>query len=811
MRVPCAWLREYCDPKLAPSEIGERLSMSGTTLERIDRVGVSSADGNKSFFRIGKVLSAERHPDAERLKVCSVELAGSDMRTIVCGAPNVAPGEVVLVALPGAVLPDGTKLGRANLRGIVSDGMILSETEVQLGPDADGIIVLPDTYEVGEPAASYLALGDDVLELEVAPNRPDCLAVYGVARELHALTGAPLAPDPGSEDARAEGEGSAEDALSVSVEDFELCPRFSVRVFTDVRIGPSPLWLKARLMGVGQRPINNVVDITNYVMLALGQPMHAYDLDLIAGPVLQVRRAREGERLRTLDGEERVFDDDAVLVCDAKGASGIGGIMGGAASEVSGATARVAMEAATWNGPNILKTSSKLGLRTEASTRFEKQLHPELALRAQRLAARLMVELCGARMLPGTIDVAGAHPPPPKVVLRPKRLEGLLGERIAEPEARTILERLGFGVGAGNGEGELSIEVPYFRHYDVTREADAIEEVARIHGLDKLPATLPARRKAVGRLTREQRLRRLTESFLRGRGLSEVVTYSFIAPEWIERLRLPDRDRRRRVLHVANPLSEDQSVMRTTLACGLLETARYNLDRDIAELRLFECGRVFFSNGHERLPDELEQLGVMLAGTYEPGTWRSPQRRADFYAAKGLLVGLLESLRVDWRLADGGPSFLHPGRAAEVLIGGHEAGWIGEIHPLVARSWGLDQPAAAFELELGTVLEAADDVPRYEDLITYPAVYQDIAVVVDEAVEAQTIVDTVRGAGGPDLRAVGVFDLYRGEQVGEGRKSVALRLEFRATDRTLTDDEVGARREAIRAALAREIDGSLRE
>jgi phenylalanyl-tRNA synthetase beta chain len=809
MKIPSAWLREYCDPKLTPSESGERLSMSGTELERIVRVGVPSADGNKSFFRIGKVLSAERHPDAERLKVCGVELAGSDRRTIVCGAPNVAAGEVVLVALPGAVLPDGTKLGRANLRGVVSDGMILSETEVQLGPDADGIIVLPDSYEVGEPASSYLTLGDDVLELEVAPNRPDCLSVYGVARELHALTGAALAPDPGEEDTRADGDGRAEDALSVSVDDFELCPRFSVRVFTDVRIGPSPLWLKSRLMAVGQRPINNLVDISNYVMLALGQPMHAYDLDRIAGPLLHVRRAREGERLTTLDGEERVFDDDAVLVCDAKGACGIGGIMGGAASEVTDTTTRVAMEAATWNGANILKTSSKLGLRTEASARFEKQLHPELALRAQRLAARLMVELCEARMLPGTIDVVGELPASTRIVLRSKRLGELLGEQIAEEDARTILERLGFGVEGGGGE--QSVEVPYFRHYDVTREADVIEEVVRVHGLDKLPATLPDRRQAVGGLTRGQRLRRLTESLLRGRGLSEVITYSFIAPEWIERLRLPDRDRRRRALHIANPLSEDQSVMRTTLVCGLLETARYNLDRDLTELRLFECGRVFFSNGHERLPDELEQLGVLLAGTYEPATWRSPDRRADFYAAKGLLVGLLEALRVDWRLADGGPSFLHPGRAAEVLIGGHEAGWIGEIHPLVARSWGLGQPAAAFELELGIVLEAADDVPVYEDLITYPAVYQDIAVVVDEAVEAQTIVDTVRGAGGAELRSVRVFDLYRGEQVGEGRKSVALRLEFRAADRTLTDEEVGARRDAIRTALAREIDGSLRE
>src|SRR5436190_14457661 len=491
MKIPCAWLREYCDPRLTPSEIGERLSMSGTELERIVRVGVPSADGNKSFFRIGKVLSAERHPDAERLKVCSVELAGSDMRTIVCGAPNVAAGETVLVALPGAVLPDGTKLGRAKLRGVESEGMILSETEVELGTDSTGIVVLPDDLEVGEEAGRYVTLGDDVLELEVSPNRPDDMCVYGIARELHALTGAPLAPDPGAEDAAADGEIDAGELLEVTVADPDLCPRFSARVFTDVRVGPSPLWLKARLAAIGQRPINNVVDITNYVMLLLGQPMHAYDLDRLAGPALNVRRAAHGEKLVTLDGEERVLDSDTVLVCDAAGPTGIGGVMGGAASEVSEETTRVAMEAATWNGPNILETSTRLALRTEASSRFERQLHPELALAAQRLAARMMVELCGAKPAPGTIDVATPIPPAPRVRLRMARLEGLLGERIEPDEVETILGRLGFGV-ERDGEG-FDVAVPYFREGDVRREADLIEEVARIQGLDRLPSTLPSR------------------------------------------------------------------------------------------------------------------------------------------------------------------------------------------------------------------------------------------------------------------------------------------------------------------------------
>ncbi len=599
----------------------------------------------------------------------------------------------------------------------------------------------------------------------------------------------------------------------MTVEDLALCPRFSVRVFEDVQVGPSPLWLKARLMAVGQRPISNVVDITNYVMLLLGQPMHAYDLDRVAGPELHVRAAREGERLTTLDGEERVFDGDAVLVCDAEGPTGIGGIMGGARSEVGEGTTRVAMEAATWNGTNILMTSKKLGLRTEASNRFEKQLHPRLALQAQRLAARLMVELCGARMVPGTVDVAAPEPEPHRVVLRSERLDSLLGQPIPPEESQAILERLGFAV--ERRDRDLEAEVPYFRHYDVYREADLIEEVARVHGLQRLPATLPARRGAVGGLSRKQKLRREVEDQLRGAGLSEVVTFSFVTPEAVRRLRVPDGDLRARVLPVANPLSEEQSVMRTTLVPGLLEVARHNVARDMADLSLFECGRVFYSKGRDTLPDERLHLGILLAGDFLPATWRRPALQADFYTAKGVLVALLEALGVRWRLIAGGPPFLHPGRAAEVVVDAREAGWLGELHPAVAADFGLDdleRPPALLELDLDVVLPAAERIRRrYEDLITYPAVVQDIAVVVDEAVEAHSVVDTVAAAGGDELRSVRVFDVYRGEQVGDGRKSLALRLEFRSSDRTLTDAEVAERRARIKDAIAHETGGTLRE
>ena len=466
MKVPISWLREHCDPGLGVEELAEGIALRTTEVERISYVGPPSGEG----FVVGKVQSVEAHPDADRLSVCEVE-TGDGTRTIVCGAPNVAAGQTVPVALPGARLPDGRELERAELRGVTSDGMILSEAELEVGDDAGGIVVINPAASSasrpgaagslpapGTPLADVLPIAEPVLELEVNSNRVDCLGVYGVAREVHAFTGAELAAPPWEGDAEATGEGEASDYASVAVEVPELCPRFTARVFTDVEIGPSPLWLKARLTAAGQRPINNVVDITNYVMLLTAQPLHAFDLDKVPDGALIIRTAAEGETMTTLDGVERTFDSETVLVCDRDGPSGIAGIMGGAASEVSDSTTRVLLEVATWNGVNILRTSRKLGLRSEASNRFEKQLHPELAMRAQRIASKLMVEVCGARLVPGTIDAAAEIPPPHRVRMRTARADSLLGMSIEPELSVTYLERLGFGV--EREDGELTAEVP---------------------------------------------------------------------------------------------------------------------------------------------------------------------------------------------------------------------------------------------------------------------------------------------------------------------------------------------------------------
>jgi phenylalanyl-tRNA synthetase beta chain len=876
MRVPLEWLREYCDPDLDVHGIEERLTMTGTKVEAIHHHGVRSPER----FVVGRVLACERHPNADRLSVCEVDLADAAPEgpvTIVCGAPNVAAGQTVAVACPGAVMPDGMEIKRAKLRGVVSEGMICAEQELEIGPGGEGILVLDGLLGNGRlvpgtPLAQVLPIATEVLELEVTPNRPDCLGVYGVARELHAATGVALTLAPWSEDPGSAGPllaGSEGAALAqVEVRCPDLCPRFTARVFENVRIAQSPPWLKARLSAAGQRPINNVVDITNYAMLLTGQPLHAFDLDRIAGGRLVVRRAQEGEGVQTLDGQTRTLDAEMVVIEDAEGPTSIAGLMGGARSEVGESTTRVLMEVATWDGPNIHRSSWALGLRSEASARFEKGLAPEQCIHAQALAARLMIELCGATLTPGTIDVGGwgegqtdgradAHSIP--IHLREARVEAILGVPVPHARQREILQALDFHV--REVPDGLEVTVPAPRRADVSREADLIEEVARIDGLEKLPATLPPRRPA-GLLTHEQRLRRRAVDALVGRGLYETVGWTFTSHESLGRLRLSaDDPRRAGAVALENPLSEEHALLRTTLLGSLLDSAAHNAARENPDLRIFEVGAVF--RWQDSSVAEYRALGVLLSGRAVPATWRAPDPpRADLYAAKGVLEAIATALRVPLECAPAGERhpFLHPGRAAEVSVDGRQIGWLGELHPLlVGRSLG---GAAAMELDLDRLIAVAaagaessgtgsdssgtgsassetgsdssetgsdssetgsgssvreaswnrsvSGRERYRDLISFPALRQDLAVVLPAQVPAAAAVALVREVAGALLDDVRVFDVYEGPQVGEGRRSLALALSFRASDRTLSEEEVAPVRERIVAALGERLEGELR-
>jgi phenylalanyl-tRNA synthetase beta chain len=804
MRAPIEWLREYCSPPLSTAALADRLAMTGTELERVEHHGVQALER----FVVGRVLEANQHPDADRLSVCLVDIGDGEPSQIVCGAPNVAAGQTVAVARPGAIMPDGTKLTVRKLRGQESNGMILAEDEVGIGTEHAGIMVLEsDSLKPGTPLREVLPLETDVLELEITSNRPDCLAIYGVAREVHAATGAPLAAPPWAHDRGSPGELGELDVVKITVESADLCPRFTARAFEDVKIGPSPRWLKARLMAAGQRPISNVVDITNYVMLLTGQPVHAFDLDRVAGAELTVRTANSGETIDTLDGQTRTLDDQMVLIADAEGPTSVAGVMGGARSEVEPTTTRVLMEAANWNGANIHRTSLALGLRSEASTRFEKQLQPEQAMEAQAVVTQLMVELCGARLLPGTIDIGGPGPPPRTIRLRDARVSGLLGIEMPRERSAEILRALEFTT--ADADDGLDVTVPAFRRGDVTREADVIEEVTRLGGLESLPATLPSRHGAWGRLTPRQRLRRRASDALVGQGLHEVVGWSFVAPEAAERLRIAERP----AVELENPMSSEQSRLRTTLLGSLLDVAQRNLARGAGALRLFEAGAVYLPRGTE-LPGEPYHVSALLTGAVRPPTWReATPPPTDFFAAKGVLAGLLETLRVTWSVEPTAQSepFLHPGKAAQILIAGEPSGWIGEIHPQVAAGWERSDPIAAFELDLDVVAEHVD-VARYRDVTSYPEVREDLAVVVADAVSAAEVTAVVGRAGGSLLQSVEVFDVYRDPtRIGPGNVSLALRLSFRAADRTLTDEEVAAQRQKISAALSDQLDGRVRD
>ena len=762
MRAPISWLREYVTVDAPVAQIADRLYISSLQVDQVVDVGVADVDGNLGRFLVGKVLEVEPHPNADRLRLCIVDVGEGDARQIVCGAWNFGPGATVAVALPGAYLPVSDEpLDERELRGHASRGMILAEDELGLGDDHTGIIVLPEA-EPGTPLIDVLPIRDQVLEVTPTVNRVDLLSMVGLAREVAALFDGELHP-PDPQDPMI---GDAE-RVDISVEDLHGCPRYIGRVFADVAVGPSPQWVRSRLFLAEMRSISNVVDVTNYAMHVWGSPLHAFDRSRLAGGRIVVRRAHLGEELRTLDGTLRKLEPADLLITDGEHAIALAAIMGGEDSEVGDETTEVLLEAANFEPLGILRSSERLALRTAGSNRWEKGVDPYLAENAAVLASRMLVDLAGARMT-GHVDVHEGLPERPVVRFRPERASRLIGLELPADDQRRTLEAFGFEI-ADNWD----VTVPTWRARDVTREIDLIEEVAR-PVLDRVPLTMPLRRHVRGRLTKDQRLRRVVEDTLAGAGLSEAYTWSLVASD-------PSPD----AIRLPNPMTSDQAILRTTIVPGLVEAARTGLDAGSSDVRLFEIARVYFPSG-EQLPTERWRVAGIVAGGYD--------------VVKGVLETLYSALGLELRVARGSHSLLHPGKAAET-----EAGWLGELHPTrLEGTWG------AFELDLETLFARVPERVVYEDVITFPAVLQDIAVAVEEDVEVDGLVDTAREAAGPLLRVARVFDVYRGDQVGPGRKSVAIHLEFQSTERTLTEEEATDTRQRIVAALAERFGAELR-
>lgn len=798
MRVPLSWTTDYVDPGLAPDALAARLSGSGTLVEHVHRLGVPDADGNLGAFRVGRVLSAEQHPNADRLRVCAVDLGEGEPAGIVCGAPNVAAGQTVAVALPGALLPGADRpLKVAKLRGVESRGMILSATELQLGEDAAGIMVLPDGIAPGTPLAEVLPLSETVLELEITSNRPDCLAIWGVAREIHAVTGAPLSPLDESEPP-VEGEGAVEDHAALQIDAPDLCPRYMARVLTDVTVGPSPAWLRHRLEAAGMRAISNVVDITNYVMLLTGQPLHAFDLDRLAGGRIVVRRAADGERITTLDGQERTLDSSMLAICDAERPAVIAGIFGAEFAEVAEGTTRVLLEAATFDGPSILNTSLALGLRSESSGRFEKGLPPQLPPRAMAIASRLLVELCGARLVPGTLDEHGPLPEPATISVRSERIARTLGVEVPVEDSAAILGRLGCDVRVLQ-DGVTAV-IPFERAADLTREIDLVEEVGRIRGLNDIPALLPCIA-GNGRLTpsqeRERRLARLAADL----GLSEAITYRQVPEADLDLLRIAADDPRRQLVRMAHPMSAEMAVMRRSMLPGLLRAVARNQHHQRTDGGLFEIGRTYAPRPDGQADERRFLAAVRFGRVGADGGWRDRPRPVDLYVATGLAAVLARSVGVRVESRPNDAPYFHPVRQARMVAGDDVIGWAAEMHPLVLRAFEVAGPVAAVVLDLDA-LDGAVPPPRaYEDLITVPVSHRDLALVVAEGVPAADLIAAAREAGGPLLREVRVFDRYAGEQVEAGHVSLAIRLTLGDPGRTLTDEEIEAAVARVREAL----------
>ncbi len=800
MQVPYRWLNEYVGLDVSPEELADRLTRAGIHVDSVSR-----RRAEFESVRTGIILSMEQ---ADGVRICSVNVGDAEL-SIVTGATNVQVGDKVAVAVPGAVLPKGQRVETAVLKGRKSQGMLCCTTELLLGEgprNNEGVLVLPSDTPVGTDVAQVLELYDDVLILDLTPNYAHCQSLVGLSWEVSAVTGAPLRTPPTG--ALAERGGTLDGWSTVRVLAPDLCPRYVLRGFEDVTVAPSPLWIQWRLLLSGVRPISNIVDITNYVMLEMGQPLHAFDARRVQDRTIIVRRALHGEMIRTLDGEQRTLSDEMLVIADSASAIGIAGVMGGENSEVRDDTSSILLESAYFLPYSIASTSRRLGLRTEASARFERGVDHSGTARAADRCAYLVEELGIGKVRKGAIDVDVMSHEPRRVLVRPDKVNSLLGTDIKKAEMQRILERLSFGVTAVT-EG-LWVEVPP-RRVDVTQEVDVAEEIARLWGYDRIETTLPS-----GKLTRGGKsARRRWDDAMRDRllamGLDEVITYSFVDPSIADMLGLGPDDEMRQAIPLANPLRHDQSVMRTTLLGGLLATVEYNLKRRIESMRFFELGPVYKPRS---LPlSELPEERVHVAGAaFGPRKrhFSEPAREADFFEVKGWVESLLEYAGAKPEFVRSGLLFLHPGRQAHVRVSESIIGYLGEMHPDVLERYGIGTRVVVFEVDLDLLYLCELTPPRYSPLARFPAVERDLAVIVPKVVSAAEVEAIIRREGGLLLEKLELFDVYTGPPVPEGHVSLAYSLRYRSCEKTLSDEDAEAVQVRIKESLIREVGAALR-
>jgi phenylalanyl-tRNA synthetase beta chain len=817
MRISLAWLAEYVDlAGVSPEEVARRLTAVGLEVEAIERTG----QGLEGVVA-ARIVGAEKHPDAEKLSVTRVETGKEEPLQVVCGARNWQVGDVVPLATVGTTLPGGQKIEKAKLRGVESSGMLCSAKELGLAEDASGLLLLDRKVAPGTPIAKALALEDVLLEVNVTPNRPDCLSHLGIAREVAAILGRKVKapgtrlPAAGpSAGAKARQGAPARDAVKVRIEDPERCARYAARVIEGVKIGPSPLWLARRLESCGVRSISNVVDATNFVLLELGHPLHAFDLDKVAGREIVVRTAAPGEKLVTLDGKERELSTEDLLIADRDRGSALAGVMGGGDSEISAGTTRVLLESAWFQPGGVRRTSRRHGLKTEASYRFERGADPGMVIPAVDRCAELIAELAGGTVLRGVVDAHPRKVRAPSVRLRWHRPAEILGMEIPRKDARRILAGLGFVERKATKDG-ATFQVPSWR-VDVSLEEDLVEEIVRTKGYDAIPETLPANAVETPVEPREEQAVARAREALEAAGFSEAVNFSFVAAKELEpfEYQVVTGDGSGRALGVAlkNPISAELSVMRTSLVPSLLRNLAHNRRQRVEDVRLYEIASVYHPHPDpkDRPSAEAVQIAGVLAGRRSPPGWAAGADALDFYDAKAAVVGVLEALGVGARWEPGAEPWMHPRHSAAVRAaeGGDVLGAVGELHPRAAAAFDLPRGVLAFWLSLDALTARMHLVPQHRAIPRLPAVLRDLAVVVDEAVTAASVDAAVREE--PLVEAVTLFDVYRGAPLPAGKKNLAFAISYRAPDRTLTDAEADAAHARIVKRLGEELGAELR-